>query len=76
MRNTEPNRSSLISGGEIWIIALLAVVVVVGLVVWMTSDPTNRTASPDAPATSTTGAAPKSPPASSPADPAPQSSQR
>lgn len=68
------NRRSESSSRSVWVLAVLAVLVVVGLVIWMTSDPTNRTASsPDA---STTGLAPKSPPASSNTDPATQSSPR
>lgn len=75
MRIPEAGKRRLESNSRmVWLFAVLAALVVVGLVVWMTSDPTNRTAlSPDA---STTGAAPKSPPASSNTDPATQSSPR
>ena len=75
MRSPEAeNRHLQSSGRTVWVFAVLAVMIVVGLVVWMTSDPTNRMASsPDA---STTGSASKSPPASSNTDPATQSSQR
>jgi hypothetical protein len=50
-------------------------VALVALMVWSASEPTNRTASsPDS--AQTTGIAPKAPPASTPGDPATQSSPR
>ena len=68
-----PERSTMMKRG--WV--LLALVVALGaLIVLMASPPTSRTAlSPDA--SQTIGSAPpKSPPASTAADPAPQSGQR
>jgi hypothetical protein len=80
MQNREPENRNMQTGSRqsastpVWLLAVLGVMIVLGLVVWMTSNPSNRVASsPDA---STTGTAPKSPPASSSTDPATQSSSR
>jgi hypothetical protein len=80
MENRGPENRNIRTGSRqssntpVWLLAVLGVMIVLGLVVWTTSNPSNRVASsPDA---STTGVAPKSPPASSQADPATQSSSR
>lgn len=75
MRNPEPaNRASWTATGSTWLFGIIGIMVVVGIVVWAMSDPTNRTAGN--PASTTTGVTPKTPPASTPADPATQSSSR
>jgi hypothetical protein len=80
MQDRDPENRNAQTGSRqsgsmpVWLLAVLGVMIVLGLMIWTTSNPSNRLASsPDA---STTGAAPKSPPASSPADPATQSSSR
>ena len=77
MRKFESDQRTSSLGTSAFVAAIVAVVVAIGAMVWMMSEPTSRTAS-TLEASKTTGAATplKAPPASTSTDPATQGASR